>query len=171
MNCIENNQVLINQLIKLLDQINDQSYCEPLSVFNGGTIGKHIRHVLDFYQCLLKGVKNNKIDYASRERDVNAECSSEHTKLVFERIQQQLCELEDRTIMVVTDFFKQDLADRFLVQSTINRELMFIHDHAIHHLAIVKIGINHHFPEIKLNPEFGVAPATILHQQKVKESC
>ena len=48
-----------------------------------------------------------------------------------------------------------------LLKSTFGRELMYAVDHAIHHLALVKIGINDSFKNIQLDPQMGIAPSTI----------
>ena len=48
-----------------------------------------------------------------------------------------------------------------VISTSFKRELMYGIDHAIHHLAIVKIGIKYAFPFIKLNPELGIATSTL----------
>jgi hypothetical protein len=52
-------------------------------------------------------------------------------------------------------------------QSNIERELMYNIEHTIHHLAIIKIGLNAVAPQIALSEHFGVAPSTIRHKQNI----
>ena len=35
-----------------------------------GSIGGHLRHILDFYQNFLAGIESGRIDYNLRQRDV-----------------------------------------------------------------------------------------------------
>jgi len=39
--------------------------------------------------------------------------------------------------------------------------LLFFYDHAIHHLAIIKIGLLCHFPHVQAEKDLGVSPSTI----------
>jgi len=48
------------------------------------------------------------------------------------------------------------------------RELAYNIEHAIHHMAIIKIGINEVSPYILLPSAFGVASSTIRHLKKQK---
>jgi hypothetical protein len=41
------------------------------------------------------------------------------------------------------------------------REMVFVYDHAIHHLAIIRIGLQVHFPEVDVDVHLGVSPSTI----------
>ncbi len=171
MNCIEGNKALIGDLLGVLSQINGTEYCQPMALLNGSSIGKHVRHIYDFYHCLIQGIAVNKVDYASRERNPEIESSPSYAQGAFDQIVQRLANIEDDDIIVLSDFSCSYKVNRLMVNSTINRELMFIHDHAVHHFAIMKIGIVQHLPQIKLNPSFGMAPATVRFEQKQVKSC
>ena len=45
--------------------------------------------------------------------------------------------------------------------SSMGRELQYAFDHAIHHLAIIRMGLETHFPEIPVDKDLGVAPSTL----------
>ena len=55
------------------------------------------------------------------------------------------------------------------IHSSIGRELMYAYDHAIHHLAMVKIGMNVHYPEVSINKDLGVAPSTLKYRKQILE--
>jgi hypothetical protein len=46
------------------------------------------------------------------------------------------------------------------------RELVYNIEHAVHHMALIRIGVREVAPHITLPPDFGVAASTIRHQQK-----
>ena len=43
---------------------------------------------------------------------------------------------------------------------------MFAYDHALHHLAIIKMGLLSAFPQIKVDENMGVSPATLKNQNQ-----
>lgn len=51
------------------------------------------------------------------------------------------------------------------VESNIGRELLYVTEHAVHHMAILKMGIVHSFCHIQFEENFGVAESTINYQQ------
>ena len=118
-------------------------------------MGKHFRHIHDFYACLLstEGI----VDYTQRDRDELIESIPSKALEAFGVIQVVLKKLTTKPIKVIADFVKEE-QDRSLVASSIDRELMFLHDHAVHHLAIIRIGIKAEFPEVVISNEVGVAP-------------
>ena len=50
------------------------------------------------------------------------------------------------------------------VSSSFFRELTYLIEHTIHHLAIIKIGLNEVYPAIEIPKNFGVAHSTIRYQ-------
>jgi hypothetical protein len=69
----------------------------------------------------------------------------------------------DLGLKVVADFSTNKDSFRPQVDSSVGRELMYAFDHAIHHIAIIKIGIKAAFPQIQIPQEIGVAPSTIRY--------
>ncbi len=164
MNCKEGNQAIIRQITNLLDAIAPAEYAQALDVFSGTSIGQHIRHILDFYLCLLRGIKEDLVDYADRERNLQGETDPAYARNAFQAIMAQIEDLsESKPVHVRGDFSPAQAALRPVLQSSVGRELMFAHDHAVHHLAIIKIGIEQAFPQIRLDSTFGIAPSTVKH--------
>ncbi|MDX1943674.1 MAG: hypothetical protein SFU99_24115 [Saprospiraceae bacterium] len=165
MNCIEGNRQIIEQIIKLLEVIDNQIYAKPLDIFKGSTLGQHFRHILDFYLCLLKGTKSGVIDYANRDRDPAIESDAQYAKTIFQRVSDSIIQLLEADMMqVYGDFSNQSYEQRPLLQSSIGRELMFAHDHAVHHLAMIKVGIDVIGVPLNIDSNVGVAPSTIKHR-------
>ncbi|CAN0490192.1 unnamed protein product [Phaeothamnion confervicola] len=53
------------------------------------------------------------------------------------------------------------------IETNYLRELVYNIEHAVHHMAIMKIGIREAAPYVKLTPDFGIAASTIRYQETV----
>lgn len=152
----------INQQIDiLLKALNDENYSKSLTILEDVSIGKHLRHVYEFYKTIESAGFENKIDYACRQRNQDFEHSIDIANACFEITFAKLNQLDsDQEIFVMPEFFVEE--PYFGVKSSIGRELMYAFDHAIHHLAIIKIGAKS--IGISLPKNFGVAPSTIKYK-------
>ncbi|RMG87405.1 MAG: DinB family protein [Bacteroidetes bacterium] len=164
MNCKQGTSEIIRQITDLLETIDDKAYHTQLPAFKGSTIGQHFRHIADFYTCFINGLHAGVIDYAARERDPQIETHTEYAIAVFQKIADKVaaCD-ESRPVEVKADFSDELTESRPLVRSSVGRELMYAYDHAVHHLAIIKIGLRVAFPDIPLDEKTGVAPSTLKY--------
>jgi uncharacterized damage-inducible protein DinB len=156
----ESSKLLLEQLSDLLAELNEHSYSADLSVLNGNSIGKHVRHILDLFDCLILGSETGLIEYDNRRRAIEIEVSNE---IAQEKIVSIISMIQDLDLnRLVT--LKQKLANESLeIQTQLQRELLYNIEHTIHHLAIIRIGIEQNFPEISLPKNFGIAYSTIQH--------
>lgn len=155
--------VVIRQIDDLLQQMEPHQYRCPLPEFDGSTLGQHFRHILEFFQCLEKGIAHGAIDYAARERNMTYEDNPLLAASAFNSFNTLLTSAtEDKTLTVRAEFGG---AERPEYSSTLGRELLFVYDHAIHHLAMIKVGIRCHFPDIQVDRDLGVSPSTIKARQ------
>jgi uncharacterized damage-inducible protein DinB len=165
MNCKEGTIHIATQITTLLDQIDRYSYAKPLEIFSGSTLGQHFRHIVEFYHCLLQGIDNGLIDYANRQRNLNIEKDPVYAKQAFQEVLHAVEQLEENTeLSVKADFSAENSKVRPVVQSSVGRELMFAYDHAVHHLAIIKIGLQADAPQIEVEPNLGIAPSTVKYR-------
>jgi hypothetical protein len=149
----------IDQVTDLLAQIEPHEYRQPLPEFDGSTLGQHFRHILEFFICLERGVPSGTVDYASRERNLLFEDAPGVAKASLESFAESLKNLHPASELSLKAEFGG--TDRPCYQSTVGRELAFVYDHAIHHLAMIKIGLRCHFPHIQTDRDLGVSPSTI----------
>jgi uncharacterized damage-inducible protein DinB len=157
--------LLAQQIIKLLEAIPAEVYARPLEVFNGSTLGQHFRHIFDFYDCLLQGAAACEIDYAARKRDAQLERDPAHARDSFEQLVKRLEGLRgEAPLLIRAEFAESPQQERTLVGSTVGRELMYACDHAIHHLALIRIGLRDAMPALILPAELGVAPSTVQYR-------
>ncbi len=139
----------------VLEQLPQGCYdcrCEELE---DATIGKHTRHVIELYQCLLQGYENGEVSYDSRKRDREIEMDVEKALKALTDIQNSL-ERPNKKVMI-TYGLQNGVT---VIESNYFREVMYNLEHAIHHHALIKVGIQQ-LTEIQVPDTFGVAPATI----------
>lgn len=158
---------IVNQINGILTSIEDQLYKAPLAIYNGSSIGQHFRHIYDFFHCLARGAAQQTVDYAQRERDVRIEQDPLFAMSAFGQELEYLLTLEEYTpVKVRGDFSIQNDVNRPEYPSSLGREITFLHDHAVHHLAIIKIGLQIEAPELIKDHTFGVAPSTVKFRQQ-----
>jgi hypothetical protein len=162
---IENNKAIIFQLTDLIKQFSKEDYSLKLEVFNGASIGMHIRHILEFYTCFLEQKNNHQICYDNRKRQLKYEINTSVSIEKFEEIQSLINNLEINKLLKIKTNSGTEEDDNDFVNSSIGRELLYILDHAIHHMALIKIGIQLNFVNITFSDGFGIAPSTIRHNK------
>ena len=156
-----------DQLESVLLPLTNDQYSASLDVFNGSSVGKHVRHIIDFYVCIVNGCCSDCLDYNARERNETIENNKEAALGALS----QVIECEeltdgDKMLEIVTDFSSEEGDIRPIVKSSVGRELMYAFDHAIHHLAIIKMGLRASFPSLHISNHIGVAPSTIKYHSK-----
>ena len=165
MQAISATLTIIDQIHHVLVQLEPHEYRRQLPEFEGNTLGQHFRHILEFFQCLEKGIGSGVVDYASRRRDEQMETDPGYAGMAFRKLEQACGHLqEEKTLDIQADFSSLPEAGRPVVGSTVGRELMFAYDHAVHHLALIKIGLKEAQPEALVDEHLGVAPSTIKYR-------
>ncbi|MCR9075852.1 MAG: DinB family protein [bacterium] len=156
---------ILEQCAKYIDCVDDDQYVRVSEVVPGGTVGKHIRHILDHFRCAITTDCTEPIDYDHRKRGGSVEEDRDAAKGEISTLRtlmaglgvEDLGETVTTRVMLCGDGQTADLS------STRAREIFFAMHHAIHHNAILKaIGL-----ELGLDcPEgFGTAPSTINFEQ------
>lgn len=157
---------IIQQINQVIVQLDAPSYRKPLPEFEGNSLGQHFRHILEFFQCLEDGMQSGTVDYAARNRNPIYETNPEIAAAAFEASAHVLPKLDMNLPIRVRAEFGAD--DRPCYESTAGREWLFVYDHAIHHLAIIKIGLICHFPDLQVEKDLGVSPSTIKARSKME---
>ncbi|MDX2147142.1 MAG: hypothetical protein SFZ23_06430 [Planctomycetota bacterium] len=158
---------LLCQCAGLIELIPDRVYATESRTIRGGTIGKHVRHVLDHYSAILTSLADQcPIDYDHRERGLSMEASREAAMEAIRETRSRIESLGSGTlaqrvrvrVMVSGDGSEVEL------DSTIGRELAFATHHAVHHQAMMK-AMAAEFG-VELSSEFGKAPSTINFERR-----
>ncbi|MDN4164163.1 DinB family protein [Cytophagales bacterium LB-30] len=157
---------IVDQLIDLLKKLNDEQYASLLPVLHGNSIGKHMRHVLEFYEALFSSLAVGSINYDKRKRDLLLETSTQEAIQQIEKIKTLLSGLHTDSTLLLRASFLANEEDEVEIVSSVSRELAYNVEHAVHHMAIMQIALNAHLPEIDLPSHFGLAVSTQKHLQQ-----
>ena len=143
------------QISDSLGQLTDEQYCEKSRTLSGATIGQHVRHVIELFQCLNKGYETGTVNYEKRKRDVNIETNRNFAISLLPDIYNSLDkhdkELSDDLVSIKTNYY---------------REIVYNLEHTVHHMALIRVGI-HEVSAIELPEGFGIASSTIKHRKNV----
>lgn len=154
---------IITQLQRLLNQMETASYADSLPILQGSSVGQHLRHVIEFYVCLSRQMADGIINYDDRERNHQLESDLGYTRQVLDELSSEVAEWHtDRPLQLRAIY--GDVAGT-LVPTSLARELVYLIEHAVHHMAIVKLAVAHHFPHIALPASFGTAHSTLQHRE------
>lgn len=157
---------ILNQIQILLEQLEPEEYASPLAILNQNTIGKHVRHVVEFYTCLQSGLQVGLVDYDARKRDLELEINMDYVKETINKISASIVN-NRKDIALNLRICPNTDGDHVDVPTTYFRELGYNIEHVIHHLALIKIAINENFSDVQLPENFGVAYSTIKYQQEI----
>lgn len=150
----------LQQLRDLLLQLSNEEYKELHPCYFGGSVGKHTRHILEFYQQLLSA--GDAVHYDNRKRDLSLENSLQAALDAIDTIARHLASgCQERSLQVDADVF----ADGLPVDSSYHRELFYAYEHTVHHMALLRVGAYSAFPHLQFPANFGVAYAAQKHQQ------
>ncbi len=161
-------QQLLHQIDDVIRQLEADDYHKPLTVLSNSTIGQHIRHTLEFFICLIDGRNERVINYDSRKHDKVIETDPKIARSVIQSIIDFLnAESEDFPVTFQANY-EIERDDEVVVKSSFYRELAYNIEHAIHHMALIKIGVRALNEDIVLPDHFGVASSTVRYQIKQK---
>lgn len=159
---IEANIEIIDRCLAIINVLPLKDFVKPCSVILDETIGRHFRHIIEFYISLLKDINTGIVSYDSRERNKQLETE---IKIVSEKLKQIKMKLSglstDQKILLKYNLFT-DSNYLQTAESTLKRELIFLHDHTIHHLFMIRIASENLSVKNLLNiDDLGINPSTL----------
>ena len=150
LNTLQKSRDLLSLLTN--EQLRDKSVSPYYS-----SVGSHLRHIYDFYDCVLN-IKENKVDLTARKRnnDVERDCDSAKCYLseIIDKL--NLCNSDIENELIVID----DLGlGKIEIKYTFSALLSQANSHTIHHYAIINYILNGLKIKIK-DDSFGFNPTT-----------
>ncbi len=147
-----------------LEHLDDERYTQPIELLSQASTGQHTRHVIEFFQCLLEQSACGRVDYDARMRNPLIEQFTASALEAIGEIKRKLPLIDPLMPLELAVDYERVSKDSPCVQSTFERELVYNVEHAIHHLAMIKIALKLSAPELSLRSGFGVAPSTMRHR-------
>jgi len=156
---------IINQLTELAENLSQEDFTRPLPVLLTSSIGMHYRHIIEFYEVMISGAGIGEINYDSRKHDPELEQSREKCLEKLKGIRKSI-PLGPAMKLNLSGSYTRETDIRFTIPTNLERELVYNIEHAIHHMAIIRIALQHEFPDISVSAAFGYAYSTLKHLKK-----
>ena len=152
---------VIGQLIALLDKLSDEAYMRQSALLSGATIGQHLRHIIELFQCLETGYTSGVVNYEKRKRDYRIETGRDIASSLLCGILRGL-KKPDKPLLLQAEEYT-DTEELMQIPSNYYRELAYNLEHTIHHMALIRVVVQE-LTALELPGHFGVAYSTIKYR-------
>jgi uncharacterized damage-inducible protein DinB len=156
---------ILEQIADVCRQIQHDHFSQPVETLSMATIGQHIRHTLEFFICLQRGMGHGIVNYDKREHDQQIETDKELAASTIETIKQFVSGLTADTPLALEVGYDLSKEQYVTVPTNFSRELVYNIEHAVHHMALIKIGVREIAPYVQLPSDFGIAASTIRYKE------
>lgn len=151
------------QLSDSVVKLRPPQYSLPCKNLSGNTIGQHVRHIIEMFQCLEQGWHSGEVDYEKRKRDSRIETDPGIALALLEEIVHQISR-ENKTLYLLTRYEDlQEEPDKII--TNYHREIAYNLEHTIHHMALIRIGLRE-VGEIEVEDSYGVASSTLKYRKQ-----
>ena len=152
---------VFSELEEVISLIDDNQYTAKSKNLFNATIGQHVRHIVELFQCLIVGYDTGVVNYDKRKRDYTLENDRAIALLFLHELPVSLGKV-NKSIVLESSFGNEN--ESIEVESNFMRELIYNLEHTIHHMALIRVGIAE-LTDIVVSEKFGVAPSTIQYRK------
>ncbi|MEP7164362.1 MAG: hypothetical protein ABI741_06705 [Ferruginibacter sp.] len=153
-----------SQLKETLEQLTEREYSQPSKILFNASIGQHVRHIIELYICLYNGYETGVVNYEKRKRDIRIETDKDLATELMDMICNNI-DKGNKSLLLDSSYDEQS-TESIGVETNYYRELIYNLEHTVHHMALIRVGINE-VSSINIPEGFGVATSTI----KYRRSC
>lgn len=152
------------QLSEFINQLSNEQYAQPCKALNNATVGQHVRHIIELFQCLETGYSTGVVNYEKRKRDLLIETDKNVANVLLTQLYQGLNKANNELQL---DAQYDDTATELVtVNTNYYREIIYNLEHTIHHMALIRIGVQE-VSVVELPEDFGVASSTVRYRKNV----
>ena len=156
---------VLTQLADAVGQISEADFRKPSPALSNATIGQHLRHTLEFFVCLEQGYETGIVNYDKRQHDKAIENDKFVALGTISKVLDFLSGNPADKRMIMEVGYLEDSPEFVSVETNFLRELTYNIEHAVHHMAIMKIGIREVTPNTVIPKSFGVAVSTLRYRE------
>lgn len=156
---------ILDQLSEMTEQFSQEEYTRPLDLLSANSVGRHLRHILEFYDLAVRANSTGKLNYDKRERDLSLENDPKQAVAKMKELIVLMRVLNDDMVLKLEASYSADERNDVKITTTFYRELLYNVEHAVHHMAIMAIAVKVDFRHISLAPNFGIAYSTVKYQR------
>lgn len=161
---------ILDQLEEVVVQIKESDFSKPIATLSHSTLGQHLRHTLEFFICLQQGVDTGMINYDKRAHDKLIEQDKFIALSTIGKIKDFVRNQKEDSVLKLEVGYDPASDECVSIHTNFSRELVYNIEHAVHHMALIKIGINEGAAYVKLPDGFGIAASTIRFRESIESS-
>lgn len=154
---IKNN---LTENIELLHLLTNEEFTHKNPELSNATIGEHMRHIIELFQCLLDNYEDGQINYDNRKRNLLLQTDKNAAISIIEKLITEI-EKPNKSLALAHNYS----SPIEVLQTNYFRELLYNLEHSIHHQALIKVAL-YNFPNIKISESIGVAPSTLEYRHQ-----
>jgi hypothetical protein len=151
------------QLAGSLGQLSTPQYSQPCQTLFSNTVGQHVRHIIELFQCLENGYHSGVVNYEKRKRDILIETDKEVASRLLVDIHRGLT--KPNKVLTLEACYDDQVNETITIETNYHREIAYNLEHSIHHMALIRVGIRE-ISAIQLPDDFGVASSTIKYRKQ-----
>jgi uncharacterized damage-inducible protein DinB len=155
---------ILNQLSGVVEQISENDFRKPCKALHA-SIGQHLRHTLEFFICLEQGYEAGVINYDNRTHNKAMENDKFIALHAIRQIQNFINKNAGDKSLTLEVGYMPTSEQPVSIASNYLREVVYNIEHAVHHMAIMKIGIQEVANYIQLPSDFGIAVSTLRYRE------
>ncbi|MEM7109090.1 MAG: hypothetical protein AAF519_12755 [Bacteroidota bacterium] len=156
---------ILGQLEAVIQELRDKEFTLPVATLNHSTIGQHMRHTLEFFTCLMNNHSTGVVNYDQRDHDKVIESDRTIALALIHDLKNFMKEIKTDIPLKLEANYSLDQEETIAIDTNLFRELTYNIEHAIHHMAIIKIGLREVAPYVSIPSHFGVAVSTVKYQK------
>jgi hypothetical protein len=168
MQLIRASHLILSQLADAINQVSEEDFIRPCSALGNSTIGQHLRHTVEFFICLEDGFRNGTVNYDKRAHDKLIESDKFIALNALDRIKSFVDNQKKDIPLTLEVGYEREKDECIELSTNYFRELTYNIEHAVHHMALMKIGIHEVAGYVKLPADFGIAVSTLRYNQTNK---
>jgi len=158
---------ILDQLEEAITQITANDFSKPSAALSNSTIGQHLRHTIEFFLCLENGFNAGVINYDKRAHDKLVETDKFIELNAIHKIREFVGATTRDASLLLEVGYDRHTEECVTIQTNYFRELTYNIEHAVHHMALIKIGIREVAGYVQLPVDFGIAVSTLRHNDTV----
>lgn len=158
---------ILKQISDALGQMEDKDFVRPSLSLSHASVGQHVRHTVEFFICLEMGFELGVVNYDKRPHDKIIESDRVLALATIERIGEFIQKQTQNRMLKLEVGYNPHDEKCVTIETNYLRELTYNIEHAVHHMAIMKIGIREVAPYVHIPSDFGVAVSTVRYKESV----
>ena len=112
----------------------------------------------------MHGIPNGIVNYDLRDRDVFLENNTLEALTLIANLKKEIKSVVGTQVLSLALSYEENKDKQIEIKSNVDRELVYNIEHAVHHMALIRIGLKAIESDIDLPEDFGIASSTVRHR-------